>query len=451
MNAQLTSGLKKKRLSTNAWVIILVSAVMSACAIYALFNWFEIVEEEMLVGAKGEALTNPYYALQQFLLASGANATLANKSNELDRGLAQPLLPPQVMLLGDRRLTEMTVARVNRINDWVRDGGHLIIEAEQPSLEDRVLAQFAIERNPLVWHKNKLVEIPRKPSAEATETTEDANANANAKKNEAQQQWTPANGAHREFDNLRPLGSRPTRITLADGTPFITKFQPYQNVLKLPLPAPPTATTIDNRRLVTDRDGGRIIEFQEGLGRVTVISNFDFLTYKNLEDYDHAELIWHLISNANSTKPSILVALNRQSEGFWKWLTTHAWMVAISGLVLLLVWLWRVIPRMGPMALPEPTSRRSLLEHMVAAGAFLAKQKQWQALLNPVRAKFIQRYRYRHPRTLNMSDVDFLQHVARHLQVDENQLARLLFVPVATRQEALMVLRQLISLFTIVK
>ena len=159
-----------------------------------------------------------------------------------------------------------------------------------------------------------------------------------------------------------------------------------------------------------------MVEFQDGLGRVTVISNFDFMTYLNLENNDHAELIWHLVSNANTIKPSIIVALNRQIDGLWKWLKTHAWMVVVSSIALLLFWLWRVIPRMGPMALPVANGRRSLLEHMVAAGAFLANQKQWQALLDPVRNRFIKQYKYRHPRTMNMSDIDFVKHASRHLQ-----------------------------------
>ncbi|NJR72206.1 MAG: hypothetical protein HC782_03905, partial [Gammaproteobacteria bacterium] len=102
-----------------------MSAVLSAFAVYAAFNWFELVEEEELVGANGEALTNAYFGLQQFLVASGASITLANKSNELDRSLAQtePSLQPRIMLLGDRRLAEMTANRVNKIIDWVRGGG----------------------------------------------------------------------------------------------------------------------------------------------------------------------------------------------------------------------------------------------------------------------------------------------------------------------------------------
>jgi uncharacterized membrane protein len=460
MNAQTIIKPKLNRLSSNAWIIILVSSLMMGFAIYAVFNWFEIVEEEMLVGAKGEALTNPYFGFQQFLTASGATLTLANKSRELELGLAKDATPPQVLMLGDRRLTEMTPARVKKVNDWVRAGGHLVVEAEQPMLEDPLLAQFAIERKALVWRDGKYIEVPRKQDEKNAE--EDDGADTDAQKSAEQKQPTDTevtpqdtpkyapkqpNRTRRELDRYMPSKHLSSKVTLADGTPFTAKFEPYQNVLKLPLL---TTVAIDNRHLVSDRDGGRIVEFSDGLGRVTVISNFDFLTYKNLSIDDHAELIWHLVSNANSIKPRIIVALNRQSDGFWKWMTVHAWMVAISSLTLLLFWSWRVIPRMGPMALPEATSRRSLLEHMVAAGAFLAKQKQWQALVSPVRSRFIHHYKHRHPRTMNMHDAAFVQYVSRHLQIDENQLARLLFVPVASRQEAMMVLRQLIPLFSIV-
>jgi hypothetical protein len=442
----------RKRLSSNTWIIIVASALMLGFAIYAAFNWFEIVEDEVQIGAKGEAATNPYFGLQNFLIASGATIVLSNKSRELALGLSDKIAPPQVLMLGDRRLTEMTPARVDSILNWVRAGGHLIVEAEQPTLEDPVLNRYAIDRKHLVWRKGKFVEVTRKAMAENEEAVENApesvtDENADKAPPTATEDAPPA--VPRGFNALRPPKPRATKITLADGTPFTARFEPYQNVLLLPpVPSAPSAKTEAKRQLVKDREGGRLVEIVDGLGRVTVLSNFDLLTFNNLENNDHAELIWHLVSNANRDKPRILVALNKQSDGFWKWMTTHAWMVATSSLVLLLFWLWRVVPRMGPLAVPEAHARRSLLEHMVAAGAFLAKQKQWQALLAPVRSRFIQQYKSRHPRAINMRDADFVQYASRQLQIDENQLARVLFVPVASRHEAMLVLRQLIALFS---
>ncbi len=449
MSAQLSIKPSPKRLSSNAWIMISVGALMLGFAIYAAFNWFEIVEEEILVGAKGEAVTNPYLGLQQFLTASGATLVLTNKSRELELGLSSDSARPTVLILGDRRLAEMTPARVKKMNDWVRAGGHLIVEAEQPALDDPVLAHYAIERKHLVWRKGKFVEVSRK-AMEENENSEDApesRTDENANKNFPTSTEAAPPAMPRGLNASRPPKPRAVKITLADGTPFTARFEPYQNVLLRQLPI---AKTEDKRQLVTDREGGRMVEFTDGLGRVTVFSNLDLLTYNNLENNDHAELIWHLVSNSNSIKPRILVALNRQSDGFWRWMMSNAWMVAISGFTLLLFWLWRVMPRMGPMALPEAATRRSLMEHMVAAGAFLAKQNQWQALVDPVRGRFIHHYKRRHPRTMNMSETAFVQYASRHLQIDENQLARLLLVPVASRHEAMMVLRQLIPLFELV-
>ena len=437
----------QSRLSSNAWIIIISSALMLGFAIYATFNWFEIVEDEVQIGAKGEAATNPYFGLQKFLTASGATIVLSNKSRELALGLSDANSPSQVLMLGDRRLSEMTPARVDRILNWVQAGGHLIVEAEQPTLEDPLLARYAIERKHLVWRKGKFVEVTRQAMRKNEDAVDDESKSEGDKntdnpppKSEAEPPIPP-----RGFRGIKPPQPSATKVTLADSTHFRARFEPYQNVLLLPLP---NANAEDKRMLVTDREGGRLVEFADGRGRITVISNLDFLTFNHLENNDHAELIWHLVSNANSVKPRILMALNKQTDGFWKWMTTHAWMVAVSGLVLLLFWLWRVLPRMGPLLLPEAHARRSLLEHMVAAGAFLAKQNQWQALLAPVRSRFIQQFKLRHPRAINMSDAAFVEYASHQLQLDENQIARTLFVPVASRHEAMLVLRQLTPLFS---
>jgi hypothetical protein len=470
----------RKRLSTNAWIIIAVSALISVFLIYAVFNYFEIVDDTVEVGAKGEAKTNPYFGLQKFLAASGATVTLSNKTVELENVLAidQPMQPikNKVLMLGDRRLAEMRRERVDKIVDWVGTGGHLIVEAEQYYLADPLLARWGIGVRQLVYRKGKYVERETSNDDETiNEGTplaappDDANAENRADKNTG----APDADSKRQNKALPPPSERafdllaekiamkrfPTTIVLADGTPFTVRFQPYQNlVLDTGAKAvesqteqaassnkfiPPRDILPKDIALIRDRDGGRIIKFSHGLGKVTVLSNFDLMTYKNMGESDHAELIWHLVSSGNTAVPQVILALSRQGEGFLSWMLTHAWMVAVSAITLLLVWLWRVIPRMGPLAVPVPIARRSLIEHIVATGAYLVKKKQWQSLVAPLRLKFMLAFKARHPRVINMSESAMLQYAARQLQVDENVLARVLFIPVSNLIETLDVIRKL--------
>jgi hypothetical protein len=501
-----TAKPRREPLSRNAWVIIIAAALMLGMGIYAAFNWFQIVDEEETIGAEGEAATNQYLALERLFLASGSTVTRSNKSVEFDKLLSANAQP--VMILGDRRLAQMRAERVAQLAAWVQAGGHLIVEAEQPELEDPVLAYWGIDRKRLVWRAGKYVEVDRRKPID--EDFDDVNEDAKKGANEttitppSSNDGKPADGANDEpadevksckaptaedaTDDTAPIispnedtnkadaepdkvvkpesknhsrsrnarrnspfdfSAKPeynaTTVTLMDGMSFSARFFAYQNIALLPLPARFDNQPLD-RQLAKDREGGRIVEFNDGLGKVTAISNFDFMVRRSLRHDDHAELIWHLVSEGNSKKPAVMLAVHPQGDGFWTWMTTHAWMVATSALILLLVWLWRVIPRMGPLAPALTNNRRSLSEHVGAAGRFLAARNHWQSMIQPVRSRVIAQMKRRHPRTVMMSDAEKVRYLSKLMAVNEDDMMRILFIPVANRHECLYAIAQLIHL-----
>jgi Domain of unknown function (DUF4350) len=491
-----TTKPRREPLSKNAWVIIIAAALMLGLGIYAAFNWFQIVDDEVTVGAEGEAATNPYLALERLLVASGSAVTRSNKSGEFDKLLSANSQP--VMILGDRRLAQMRAERVAQLAAWVQAGGHLIVEAEQPELEDPVLEYWGIDRKRLVWRAGKNVEVDRRkpinedveePDESTSPKPDEASATdgvSNDTSDDVKSRPAPADDMPADDDKSAPaiaptnnqlrqdadkpdvdvqpnrdrdgkqtrttrfnFSAKPeakkTSITLSDGLNFSARFLPYQNVALKKLPAQIRDNTMP-RHLITDREGGRMVELGHGQGKVTVISNFDFMTWRSLRVDDHAELIWHLVSEGNSKKPAVVLAVYPQGDGFWTWMTTHAWMVAVSGLVLLLVWLWRVIPRMGPLAPVMTNNRRSLSEHVGAAGRFLAARNQWQSMIQPVRSRVIAQMKRRHPRTAMMSDAEQVRYLSTLMAVNEDDVMRILFIPVASRHECLYAITQLIHL-----
>ena len=77
--------------------------------------------------------------------------------------------------------------------------------------------------------------------------------------------------------------------------------------------------------------------------------------------------------------------LRIESPSLWEWLMENAWPVLIAAAVLLLIWLARIVPRFGPLEPDAPPVRRSLLEHLRAAGRFIWSRGEATHLIDAVR------------------------------------------------------------------
>jgi hypothetical protein len=453
------NGQPRHLFSRQTWGWILVGVALLVAALFAASRWIEIVEETEWVGVKGEAATNPYLALERLLAVKGANTVKAAKSDQLDLQLRKPDV--RVLLLGANRLPSMTPERVAAIGGWVEQGGHLVIEAERPLLGDPLLARWSIVRKPLVWRGGKYAEVDKAGSGPSAENPAGPD-NADEAEPQSPQEYAvkPRNEARN-----RPLPITPgqwvqpqaqaTQVRLADGTSFKAIFYPFQNLLLTP--AKESGQDAENERtgrytaqVARDRLGGRIVQMRVGQGSVAVISNFDFVQWKELGKADHAELIWHLLTGGE-TKPAgqattMLLMLRPSTTGLGSWLQEHAWMVLLSMAVLLCSWIWHVLPRFGPLLPPVLTPRRSLREHIRAAGGWLASRSEWMALVTPVRARFWARLAQRHPRTTLMSEVERLDYAARLCGLMPNETTRLLMANIDSRRECVYVIRWLMLL-----
>jgi hypothetical protein len=164
-----------------------------------------------------------------------------------------------------------------------------------------------------------------------------------------------------------------------------------------------------------------LVQFRDGLGRVTVISNFDFMTWRELGKHDHAEFLWHIVMTQNSAlknatltddksalpKPHIMLALKDRNIGLWTWLQDHAWMVLVAFAALLLAWLARITRRFGPLDIASATTRVSLGEHLRALGRYAARQQAWPNLAHAARERFLKRL-YRERPGLSRADKTML-------------------------------------------
>jgi hypothetical protein len=478
---------RKPRWCSATWAIILLSSAALAFAVWAAFNWFEIVDDTEWVGVRGEAATNPLLALERLLAERGHDVKRVNRAAGIDGALAAPgTQQPAIMFIAASRLPQMTPARLQALDQWVRAGGVMIVEAERITLEDPLLAHWRLDRKRVLWYNGQYIEVDRKlPPAQWPRNSpvplQDKDASGDDPASRAQELDEPRgpagsqSGGGGKGRGRMPFGDfgwmpeyRPAELAMPDGYAFMMRFSPTQNLAPLqaggasaghmnPSAAIPAAVRPSQPEPLFSRDavGARVAELSVGKGRVVVVSSFEPFRWKNLLSHDHAEFVAHLVApaegavlpvGADALKPMVVMATMPDGGGFAAWLREYAWTVLVTALLLLAGWLARVVPRFGPLLPPLETSRRSLVEHFSACGRWFARRGEWQTLVEPVRRRFMTQLLRRYPKVSAMSGNQRTVWLARHFNVSEEAAARTLVVPVSSQREAMEVLSRIRTL-----
>jgi len=127
----------------------------------------------------------------------------------------------------------------------------------------------------------------------------------------------------------------------------------------------------DAEALISGDDdyGTALLDFRRGHGEVTVLASLDFATNHSIGSQDNAELLWQVVQ-LDGPPGTVWLASRIDVIPLSQWLLQHALPAMLAALALLLAWLWRTVPRFGPVQGAEPAPRRSLLEHLQACGRF---------------------------------------------------------------------------------
>lgn len=316
------------------WILIALIGALFGLIVFWVLMFYERVEEQRLVGLRGEAVRNPYLALQR--LASGYGWSVATVK---DVELLNTLPAQATLFLPDRRIAMMTRQRVEQLLLWVENGGHLLVEAEILRYDDPLLDDIGVVRT----------ERDRKK-------------------------------VYRREQFRLPGNDKPLEVDFAPHLELSDESDEQEGItLRLP-----------------EDSGTRLLQYHMGNGRITVLASFNFFAYRNIGRYDHAEFIWNVIDSPEQ-KRELWMLTKPLYPSIWQWLWEHAWMVLLSSLVLLLLWLWSIVPRFGPL-LPEPTqARKSLTEHLTAVGRFSWLSERGIALLRVSREALLRRLALRRP------------------------------------------------------
>lgn len=400
-----------------ALVVPLITVAIIIVAGVWWWNTYERVSETAYVGLSGAAKEDPFLALRLFLKQS--DVRLEEPAVNAPPAAKFDALPPLgTLILSDRRHVLMTPARVASLVAWVEAGGHLIVEAEYPGRPDPLLTAFGLTRKALTH-----------PGAAGA-----TNENSKAPSNENQAPRSPLPSF--------PLPKRgPVQINVITevqfpgaARPLKAEFSPYQS---LGIESPNAYWT------VADAAGVRIASAARGAGRVSALSNFDPLTYRGTFDlktertqpthlgkYDHAELLLKLIRlHPRAAQAPLRLVWGNDELSLWTWLRSNAALALVSLGLLLLVWLWRVIPRFGPLQPDAAPAEQKLISHLEAAGRFYWKHLRPTGLYAALHAAFLQRLKERRPGLLERPAAQRNAELARLVGARPEAVARALDAP----------------------
>ena len=369
-------------MKTRPIVLALVGALLGLGAWWFTQN-FGFGRERVWVGYSGEARINPLYAARLLLEQLGLHVQQQANLSELNR------IPQRATLLLAADRSDMDPVAARNLLAWVEHGGTLVVGVEHALDHDQLLDFLGVAAS-----------------------------------------W--------DMKADRAAGGKPTgpdTVTFPDGARFRVNLFPS-----------PRLTDEDENSVWSyeSRGGARILEFAWGDGRITLLSTMRPFTNPEIGQYDHAALLWHLVGGKEAPTEIFLIR-HLDSQSLLAWLRDRA-PAAIAALgVVLVVWLWRVGPRFGPIT-PSPTpDRKSLLEHIRALGRFYSDQKQTPGLLKLLREDCLELFGRSAPEARGLDGAARLREAARLTGLRPRELLQAFTAPVTTPHEFSIAVRTLAS------
>ncbi len=320
--------------SRSIWVLVVLLALLAAGLLTMLIEKTEIT---IPVPPTGRAAANDWYGVERLLSEQGVDATSAPGAKDL---------PPQdhVILLFARGQTSQ---QVERLLNWVEDGGHLIA-----TMEPRVVSEAA---------SDEVLELEDSDD-EILAALELTSAEALA-------------GALETVAVIPPQGGEALSVTAPE---IQVKLSDWLPCLWTEAGAP----------VETICPMSSFVRVPYGDGWITLLPEASFLDNFNLGEHDNALFLWTLVQRGGPPAGA-LVVYRDQPPSLWALIGQHAWPLLVAGATLLALWLWSALPRFGPVLVDPPPARRSLVEHVLASGEHLWRREHQDLLLKSARRQVL--------------------------------------------------------------
>ncbi|MEM0897093.1 MAG: DUF4350 domain-containing protein [Verrucomicrobiota bacterium] len=292
---------------------------------------YEEVETE--IGYLGEAKRNPFLAAQRLCEESGYESKTQLTTMELPGYYT-------TLVLSSESVASIRSAQL--IADWVAEGGSLIYFLDGASRfhEDTEVDIASFDRD---WEEeiDPLLEVLEVQAVESGEGSG-------------------------EFD----FGGEVFDVEMPSDVVFEAEW------------------VYDEEDFFGHRD--KVFEFLFGDGLVYLVSDARPFRNRQIGKKDHAAFLMRLLEETENYSVVFVIGAR---VSFFAMLVSRGWMVLLPIVLALAVWIWKSLPRFGPILPDDPASGRKFSAHVDTLGKFLWRQRSALALLAPVRRRIAARLR----------------------------------------------------------
>lgn len=440
------------------WVLLAILLLLVAWFVYWFFNNYERMTETKRLPPRGEAIYNPYYAVELFLDKEGVDVESVGNHTPLVR------LPSNRDAIVARSMGATVLEHhVDAMLDWVEQGGTLVVEShdvlysfdeDEEGNGDEENADDNANNN----DSNSDIEHPllRRLGIFLTRFDESKDEDSNAEEGEgeeATQDDTASSESEqaaeavlkelealaRESEQKNGSGQNTAENEEVSGEDEYEKIEPA--TVRLPNGAQADVmvntgvSLVDSKKLAAQQWVHKgvvyMLRVDMGKGSIWVLNDTKFMQSGGKRSYlrellpvesyeiqrhDHAYFVHQLLTHDSQGKTKqdskiwLLYSTDAKSLVTLLWENAH-WAIKAFGL-LLLVWLWWMNNRLGPSLGQLDPPRRNLLEHLRMFGNFAWKQdnaeRLWKRTQEQVRASIVRK----HPRLSKMDTPEQAQILA---------------------------------------
>lgn len=311
---------------------VIAAAVVIAVVGFALYS-FRFVEEEEKIGPTGQACSNRFHAAQRML------SELGTPMKKVARLSAQDALPPAGTVILQAGVS-ITSKQWQSLLSWIDSGGHLVVEVEGSDLTSR-FTRAAQNCDVGGWFSGDTHLV------------------------------LEAFDVHQDEESVAPVDA--VKIEMEAGRePVEVKFGPHANLYtedSEPDWAAPSA------------DAAQVFEFLSGQGRVTIVSSLQFADNWHIGDAQNAAFLWGLLAVSHRSPSAVWFVQYTDRPSFLLWLWENGRAPILAGALFVALWIWYLMPRFGPIEPELSADRRSLIEHLRAAGRLAFRRQAADPLL----------------------------------------------------------------------
>lgn len=315
-----------------------------------------------------EALRNPYLAAEHFMQSSGIEVTDVDGLARLDS-----LGNVGTLFFSDANQVQAP-RQLRQILDWLEGGGNVIYAANSTAHDDDLLLQtFEVEVD---W-------------ADTDNDDEDEERSFSETMREFNRQLEQGKSRDEIARALSESQVSLTRVIFADDVGELEIAFANDRILMHPYITDADYAAGEHQPFswsVSDY-GVQMLQFEVGSGLLTIVSDPKIWTSYQIDQHDHAYLLWLLSSQQGDF--AVLRSVVRDS--IWSLLKKHAGELLLAGGLLVLLWIWAEGQRFGRLAPRDESRTRALGEHFSSVSHYLWHRRHGAYLISPLRQQVLRR------------------------------------------------------------